>query len=71
METYGRRGVLLVAGLAGDLEGNTVGGSVLELKGAGGEVVEILVKELLGNKKNVSRFFVLVLFSGWLCPCID
>lgn len=35
-----------MAGLAGDLEGNAVGGGVLELKGGGREVVEILVEEL-------------------------
>lgn len=44
--TYSSRGGLLVAGLAGDLEGNAVGGGVLELKGGGREVVEILVEEL-------------------------
>lgn len=50
-----------MAGLAGDLEGNTVGGGILELKGAGGKVVEILAKELLG--RNVSRLFA-------LCPSL-
>lgn len=45
--TYGSRGGLLVAGLASDLEGNAVGGGVLELEGGGSEVVEILVEELL------------------------
>lgn len=35
-----------MAGLASDLEGNAVGGGVLELKGGGREVVEILVEEL-------------------------
>ena len=35
-----------MAGLASDLEGNTVGGGVLELEGGGREVVEILVEEL-------------------------
>lgn len=40
------RGGLLMAGLASDLEGNAVGGGVLELEGGGREVVEILVEEL-------------------------
>lgn len=44
--THGSRGGLLVAGLASDLEGNAVGGGVLELEGGGREVVEILVEEL-------------------------
>lgn len=35
-----------MAGLASDLEGNAVGGGVLEFEGGGGEVVEILVEEL-------------------------
>jgi hypothetical protein len=35
-----------VAGLAGHLEGNAIGSGVLELKGGGREVVEILVEEL-------------------------
>ena len=35
-----------MAGLASDLEGNTVGGDVLELEGGGRKMVEILVKEL-------------------------
>jgi hypothetical protein len=48
--TYGSRGGLFVAGLASDLEGDTVGGGVLELEGGGREVVEILVKELGGEK---------------------
>jgi hypothetical protein len=46
MGTYSSRGGLLVAGLAGHLEGDAIGGSVLELEGGGGEVVEILVQEL-------------------------
>lgn len=44
--THSGRGDLLVAGLASDLEGNAVGGGVLELEGGGREVVEILVQEL-------------------------
>lgn len=35
-----------MAGLASDLEGDAVGGSVLELEGGGSEVVEVLVEEL-------------------------
>lgn len=47
-----------MAGLASDLEGDTVGGGVLELEGGGREVVEILVKELGERKANVSRSLV-------------
>jgi hypothetical protein len=35
-----------VAALAGDLEGNIVWGVALDLDGAGGQVVEILVQQL-------------------------
>lgn len=35
-----------MGGLSGHLEGNAIGGGVLELKGGGSEVVEILVEEL-------------------------
>jgi hypothetical protein len=35
-----------VAALASDLEGNVVRGVALDLEGAGGEVVEVLVEEL-------------------------
>lgn len=45
-KTYSSRGSLLVAGLASHLEGNAIGSSILELKGGGGEVVEVLVEEL-------------------------
>lgn len=45
-----------MAGLAGDLEGDTVGGGVLELEGGGREVVEILVEEL--ERRAVSNSFV-------------
>lgn len=44
--TYRAGGDLVVAALAGDLEGDIVGGVVLDLDGAGGEVVEVLVEEL-------------------------
>lgn len=45
-----------MAGLAGHLEGNAIGSSVLELEGGGGQVVEVLVEELYGAKKEqVSR----------------
>lgn len=47
-----------MAGLASDLEGDTVWGGVLELEGGGREVVEILVKELGERKANVSRSLV-------------
>lgn len=44
--TYSTRGGLLVAGLAGHLEGDAIGSGVLELEGGSREVVEILVEEL-------------------------
>jgi hypothetical protein len=44
-----------VAGLASDLEGNAVGGGVLELEGGGREVVEILVEEIVGRLGNVGE----------------
>lgn len=45
-----------MAGLASDLEGNTVGGGILELEGGGREVVEVLVEELQnGAKKEAQR----------------
>jgi hypothetical protein len=43
-----------VAGLASHLEGNAIGGGVLELKGSGGEVVEILVEELYTAKSRLA-----------------
>lgn len=54
MDTYSARGVLIMAGLAVDLEGNAVGGSVLELDGGGRKVIEILVEELHGKNNQVS-----------------
>lgn len=53
-----------MAGLAGDLEGNAVGGGVLELKGAGGKVVEILVQEL--SRLGQYRLFLQVIDSSWV-----
>lgn len=50
--TYGARGGLLVAGLAGHLESDAIGSGVLELNGGGREVVEILVKELEAEKRH-------------------
>lgn len=47
-----------MAGLAGHLEGNAIGSSVLELEGGGGQVVEVLVEELYGAKKSRSAAFV-------------
>lgn len=58
MDTYSARGVLVMAGLAVDLEGDTVGGSVLELDGGGRKVVEILVEELHGKKQPGQHFRV-------------
>ena len=48
--THGGRGGLLVAGLASDLEGDAIGGGVLELKGGGGQVVEVLVEKLQSRR---------------------
>ena len=48
--TYRSASSLLVAALAGDLEGNIVGGVALDLDGAGGQVVEVLVQQL--NRKT-------------------
>jgi hypothetical protein len=44
--TYRSAGDLVMAALASDLEGNIVGGVALDLKGACGQVVEVLVEEL-------------------------
>jgi hypothetical protein len=44
-----------VAGLAGHLESDAIGSGVLELKGGGREVVEILVKELEREKRHKKR----------------
>ena len=55
MGTYSSRGDLLVAGLAGHLEGDAIGGGVLELESGGGEVVEILVKELQWTQSTLVR----------------
>jgi hypothetical protein len=50
--TYRAAGGLIVAALAGDLEGNIVGGVALDLDGAGGEVVEVLVEELKASSQR-------------------
>lgn len=49
--TYSAGGglLLLVAALAGDLEGNIVGGVALDLDGTSREVVEVLVEELFAK----------------------
>ncbi len=44
--THGTGGGLLVASLARHLESDAIGSGVLELKGGGREVIEILVEEL-------------------------
>jgi hypothetical protein len=44
--TYRAGGGLVVAALAGHLEGDIVGGVALDLKGASREMVEVLVEEL-------------------------
>lgn len=44
--TYRSAGDLVVAALASDLEGNIVGSVALDLEGACGQVVEVLVEEL-------------------------
>jgi hypothetical protein len=48
--TYRAGGSLVVAALAGHLEGNIVGGVALDLKGTSREVVKVLVKELQSQK---------------------
>lgn len=45
-QTYSTASGLVVAALAGDFEGNIVGGVALDLNGAGREVVEVLVQQL-------------------------
>ena len=45
-ETYGAGGILLLGALAVDLEGDTVGGGALDLKGSSRGVVEVLVQQL-------------------------
>jgi hypothetical protein len=45
-EAYSGGGRLLVAGLAGHLEGDAIGSGVLELEGGSVKVVEVLVEEL-------------------------
>lgn len=49
--TYSTAGGLLVAALAGDLEGNVVGGVALDLDGTSRQVVEVLVEQLKGEEK--------------------
>lgn len=44
--TYSAASDLVVGALAGHLESNIVGGVALDLEGAGGQVVEVLVEEL-------------------------
>jgi hypothetical protein len=46
MESYQTACCALVCGLPGDLEGDIVGRGVLDLKGGGGGVVEVLGEEL-------------------------
>ena len=46
-ETYGAGGILLLGALAVDLEGDTVGGGALDLKGSSRGVIEVLVQQLL------------------------
>lgn len=47
--TYSSAGSLLVAALSVDLESNIVGGVALDLDGAGGQVIEVLVQQLQQN----------------------
>ena len=49
--TYGTTGGFLVAAFARNLESNIVGGVALDLEGAGGQVVEVLVQKLEGDEK--------------------
>lgn len=53
IQSYRSGGVLLVAALASDLEGDVVGGVALDLDGTGRDVVEVLVEQLEG-KNSIS-----------------
>jgi len=45
-QTYRAAGSLVMAALAGHLEGDIVGGVALDLEGTSREMVEVLVEEL-------------------------
>ena len=49
-QTYRTSGDLVVAALAGHLEGDVVGGVALDLDGTGRKVVEVLVQELSARR---------------------
>lgn len=53
--TYRAAGGVVMAALAGHLEGNIVGGVALDLEGASREVVEVLVEELESTQLAVGR----------------
>lgn len=54
-DTYGTAGDVVVAALAGHLEGHIVGGVALDLDGASIQVVEVLVKELEERRRGELR----------------
>lgn len=54
-----------MAGLAGHLESDAIGGSVLELESSGREVVEILVEELEERRSHVSALFPAYVSRHW------
>lgn len=64
--TYRAASGVVVAALASDLEGNIVGGVALDLDGAGGQVVEVLVEELDSQVRTVSPSFMLFPMRGKL-----
>jgi hypothetical protein len=53
--TYGTAGDLVVAALAGHLEGNIVGGVALDLNGTSIQVIEVLVQELEERRRGELR----------------
>lgn len=52
-----------MAGLAGHLESDAIGGSVLELESSGREVVEILVEELV-ERNSMSVLYFRRMYHG-------
>ena len=55
-----------MAALASDLKGGIVGGVALDLDGAGGEVIEVLVQELHGARRVSFRPFPASSIYQWL-----
>jgi hypothetical protein len=67
VRTYRAGGGLLLGALAIDLEGNTVGGGALDLKGSSRNVVEVLVQQLKPNiiSLHPPHARIPTLFQGW------